>query len=141
MAWTVKYSSETRRPGFNPWVGKDPWRKAWQPTPCLENPHGQRSLAGYSPWGHKELDTTKQLGTTQQEISEKIIQMLVLFLKSLSVFIYKCLLLKPSSKIDDKLPYFLVLQVALGSSCVLPAPDLLPSIFSQSLSFFIGEHY
>ena len=26
---------------------------------CLENPHGQRSLAGYSPWGHKELDTTE----------------------------------------------------------------------------------
>ena len=28
---------------------------------CLENPHGQRSLAGYSPWGRKELDTTEQL--------------------------------------------------------------------------------
>ena len=28
---------------------------------CLENPHGQRSLAGYSPWGHKELDTTERL--------------------------------------------------------------------------------
>ena len=26
---------------------------------CLENPHGQRSLAGYSPWGCKELDMTK----------------------------------------------------------------------------------
>ena len=26
---------------------------------CLENPHGQRSLAGYSPWGHKHLDTTE----------------------------------------------------------------------------------
>ena len=26
---------------------------------CLENPHGQWSLAGYSPWGHKELDTTE----------------------------------------------------------------------------------
>ena len=26
---------------------------------CLENPHGQRSLLGYSPWGHKELDTTE----------------------------------------------------------------------------------
>ena len=26
---------------------------------CLENPHGQRSRVGYSPWGHKELDTTK----------------------------------------------------------------------------------
>ena len=26
---------------------------------CLENPHGQRSLMGYNPWGHKELDTTE----------------------------------------------------------------------------------
>ena len=32
---------------------------------CLENPHGQRSLAGYSPWGLKELDTTERLCTTQ----------------------------------------------------------------------------
>ena len=30
---------------------------------CLKNPHGQRSLAGYSPWGHKELDMTEQLNT------------------------------------------------------------------------------
>ena len=30
---------------------------------CLENPHGQRSLAGYSPWGRKELDITEQLRT------------------------------------------------------------------------------
>ena len=30
---------------------------------CLENPHGQRSLAGYSPWGRKELDMTEQLST------------------------------------------------------------------------------
>ena len=29
----------------------------------LENPHGQRSLAGYSPWGHKESDTTERLST------------------------------------------------------------------------------
>ena len=38
---------------------------------CLENPHGQRSLVGYSPWGHKELDTTEQLSrhTTQALIS------------------------------------------------------------------------
>ena len=32
---------------------------------CLENPHGQRSLAGYSPWGHKESDTSERLCTTQ----------------------------------------------------------------------------
>ena len=32
---------------------------------CLENPHGQRSLAGYSPWGHKDLDRTERLSTAQ----------------------------------------------------------------------------
>ena len=32
---------------------------------CLETPHGQRRLAGYSPWGRKELDTTEQLSTAQ----------------------------------------------------------------------------
>ena len=31
---------------------------------CLENPHGQKSLACYSPWGHKELDTIEQLSRT-----------------------------------------------------------------------------
>ena len=32
---------------------------------CLENPHGQRNLVGYSSWGHKESDTTEQLNTAQ----------------------------------------------------------------------------
>ena len=42
------------RCGFNPWVRKMPWRRKWQPTPVSlpEEFHGQRSLAGYSPWGH-----------------------------------------------------------------------------------------
>ena len=31
---------------------------------CLENPHGQRSLAGYSPWGHKEVDMTERLSSS-----------------------------------------------------------------------------
>ena len=50
---------EKYRPGFDPWVGKIPWRRAWQPTPVflLGESHGQRSLAGYSPWGVKELNT------------------------------------------------------------------------------------
>ena len=48
---------------FNPWVGKIPWRRAWWSTPvCLsEGFHGQRSLASYSSWGHKESDMTKRL--------------------------------------------------------------------------------
>ena len=44
--------------GFDPWVGKIPWRRKWQPTTVvlLEKSHGQRSLAGYRPWDHKESD-------------------------------------------------------------------------------------
>ena len=37
-----------------------PWRRKWQPTPVFlpRKSRGQRSLAGHSPWGHKELDRT-----------------------------------------------------------------------------------
>ena len=36
---------------FSPWVGKIPWKRAWQPTPVFlpEESHGQRSLVSYSP--------------------------------------------------------------------------------------------
>ena len=46
---------------FGPWIGKIRWRRAWQPTPVFlpGESHGQRGLAGYSPWGHKESDTTE----------------------------------------------------------------------------------
>ena len=46
------------RAGFNPWVGKIPWRREWQPTPVLlpGKSHGWRSLAG-----RKESDTTEWL--------------------------------------------------------------------------------
>ena len=53
------------RPGFDPWVGKIPWRRKWQPIPVFlpGESHGQRSLAGYSPQGLKESDTTERLHT------------------------------------------------------------------------------
>ena len=47
---------------FYPLIGKIPWRRARQPTPVFlpgEESHGQRSLAGYSPWGRKESDMTE----------------------------------------------------------------------------------
>ena len=52
---------ETQGHGFNPWVRKIPWRRKWQPFPVFlpGKFHGQRSLAGYSPCGHKELDMTE----------------------------------------------------------------------------------
>ena len=50
-----------RRHQLDLWVRKIPWRRKWQPTPVFlpGESHGQRSLVGYSPWGHKELYTTE----------------------------------------------------------------------------------
>ena len=50
--------------GYYPWVRKIPWRRSWQPTPVFlpEKLHGQRSLAGYNPWGRKEPDTAEHIG-------------------------------------------------------------------------------
>ena len=47
--------------GFNPWLRTIPWRRKWQPTPVFLSgeSHGQRSLAGCNPWGHKESNTTE----------------------------------------------------------------------------------
>ena len=44
-------------------LGIKPWPRKWQPTPVLLSGkfHGWRNLVGYSPWGHKESDTTEQL--------------------------------------------------------------------------------
>ena len=54
---------QCQRPGFNPWVGKIPWRGEWLPTPIFlpGEFHGQRRLVGYGSWTHKEPDTTKHL--------------------------------------------------------------------------------
>ena len=45
-----------RRPRFDPWVGKMPWRRKWKPIPVFlpGKYHGQRSLLGYSPWGRNK---------------------------------------------------------------------------------------
>ena len=55
-----------KRCGFDPWVGKIPRRRAWQPTLVFlpGEFHEQRSLADRSPWGHRESDMTEQLSTT-----------------------------------------------------------------------------
>ena len=52
-----------RRCRFDPWVRKIPWRRKWQHIPVFlpRESHGQRSLVGYSPWGHKESDMTEWL--------------------------------------------------------------------------------
>ena len=60
---------QCRRPKFNPWVGKIPWRRAWQPTPVLlpGQSHGQSGLVGYSPQGCTKSDTTEVTKQQQQQ--------------------------------------------------------------------------
>ena len=66
LPWWLRWLSiclQCGRPGFDPWVGKIPWRRKWQPTPVFLPGESQkrRSLAGYSPWGCKESDMTERL--------------------------------------------------------------------------------
>ena len=63
-----------RRCGFDPWVRKIPLRRACQLTPVYlpGESHGQRSLAGYSPWGCKESDTTEATEHVAQPWSQRV---------------------------------------------------------------------
>ena len=71
---SVKESAHRRRRHkrceFDPWVRKIPGRREWKLTPVFSPVKflGQRSLEGYSPWGHKELNTTEP--TKMNEKSE-----------------------------------------------------------------------
>ena len=62
-AQQLRIHLQCRIPGFDPWVGKIPWRRKWQCTPIFlpGESHGRRSLVGYSPRGRKESDTTERL--------------------------------------------------------------------------------
>ena len=71
MAQTVKkICLQCRRPKVDPWVGKITWRRVWEPTPAFlpGEFHRQRSLAGYSLWGHKESDMTKWLTLSKNKV-------------------------------------------------------------------------
>ena len=63
VAQTVESTCNVGDPGLIPESGKIPCRRKWQPTPVFlpGKPHERKSLEGYSPWGHKESDTTERL--------------------------------------------------------------------------------
>ena len=68
MAQTVKRLPAMHDTRVRSLEKEDAWRRKWQPTPVFlpgkflsGKFHGWRSLVGYSLWGHKESDTTKQL--------------------------------------------------------------------------------
>ena len=59
---------QCRRHGFNPWVGKIPWRRKWQPTPVfLPGESPWTALVGYSPWSHR---VRHNLATKQETVGK-----------------------------------------------------------------------
>ena len=88
LPWWLRQKSiclQCGRPRFDPWVGKILWRRKWQPTPVLlpGKSHGWRSVVGYSPWGHKELDTTELL---QFHFAWNVLLVSLIFMKRSLVF-------------------------------------------------------
>ena len=66
VAQSVRICLQCKRPGFDPWVKKIPWRRKWQPT-LVSLPgksHGQRGLRGWGPWGCKGSGMTEWLTLT-----------------------------------------------------------------------------
>ena len=79
-----------KRLGFNLWVRKIPWRRKWQPTPVSlpGKSHGQRSLAGHSPWGPR----VRYDLATEQMLS--LLKLWVMMAKTRGVFPSQFMLLR-----------------------------------------------
>ena len=62
---------QCKRYKFNPWVRMTPWRRKWQPIPVFlpGQPHGQRSLVGYSPWSCESVGRDLVIKQQQQSPS------------------------------------------------------------------------
>ena len=111
---TYLQSRKHRRHVFGPSVGKIPWRRKWQPTPAFlpTEFHGQRSLAGYSPWGLKESDTSEWLSiqthtsnknhTSLRLFSIFFVYLLVLLLTIYQATIFKYTLLDIKWKVTER---------------------------------------
>ena len=86
--------------GSAPQSGRFPWRSKWQPTPVflLGKPHGQRSLAGCSPWGCKQSDMTERLSTQMHKIDQAFCK------TSEQLCLPPCILVWASSLLES-LPY------------------------------------
>ena len=86
----VKFLPANVGPGFDPWVGKIPWRRKWQPSPVFlpGKSHRERSLVGYSPWGHKswtKLSTHASPGKLETQLEFVLLLLIIRFYYFVSV--------------------------------------------------------
>jgi hypothetical protein len=122
--------------GFVSWVGKIPWKRKWQFAPVFlpGKSYGQRSLAGYSPWGHKESDSTEQLNNKRYCVCParpkilsgllreslltpgKMVKALLASLAESQRGSLSCLIPVPSSAEDKGAPWLFSLSLSLSLS-------------------------
>ena len=116
---------------FDPWVGKIPWRREWPPTPEFlpRKFHGQRSSAGYSPWGHKESDVTEHAQTLPRWFYFRV-------LRDLHIVLHSSRVTLPSHQRCKRVPFGLhpasLTHQLLSASCV----HLL-----RTLSIWLGNSF
>ena len=110
-----------KRCWFNPWIGKIPWRRAWQSTPVFlpRESHGQRSLERHNSWGHKE--------TEAHHLSYSLL-LFLLTVESFSIFGYK-----EHSQFDFSIDHLVIsmcriVSCVVGKGCLLDQCVLLTKL-------------
>ena len=116
------FPGDAMRCRFDPWVRKIPWRRAWQPTPVFlpGESHGQRSLAGYSPWGHTESDMTQRLSSSSSSYRTSILghcHLTTVLLSLLPILLFFFFNITVNVLIYFWLPWVLCCFVQAFSSC------------------------
>ena len=139
-----------KRCSFNPWVGKIPWRRAWQPTPVFlpGKSHGQRSLAGYSPWSHSVWHNWEHTHIAEPRVWKcschcpMVVQALVAAVCSASPVVPTtiCKMFTPTfSGAGSYALFSLVSQVWFWNSSDSYVCSLISILPTNSLSFWVSE--
>ena len=93
LPWWLRWSRiclQCGKPGFDPWVGKIPWRREWQPTPVfLPGESFDRGACGLQSMGHKESDTTEQLTPSLFNVQFKRTQRRKKYMKPVFLLIHE----------------------------------------------------
>ena len=139
--------------GFDPWIGTIPWRRAWQRTPGFlpGEAHGQRSLAGHSPWGLKESDAAEWLSMHRPSCPASCSGNSAFSLHPVSVLSFSCPVVSGALRCHGLLPRRASLSLTTSGSLpnftfiasVMPSIHLilwcprllLPSIFPSIRDF------
>ena len=115
-------------PGLIPGLKGSPGGRHINPLQysCLENPHGQRSLAGYSPWGHKELDTTEGLSTQHTHVDLDMVALWQVF--KLFIF-YRSVL-----AILHHFHFLTSLRISLSTSAKMPVRICIGIVYNLQIN-------